>query len=124
MTHEEAIKLLKQEEAIVTQRHAPGLSQHGLSIPPLVSPSRINDWSIGEFEEVLRAYEMAYEALELVSKYPDAYEKQAPKEVSDVITSDNEGVCCLCPRCKADIGDYSSHYCPNCGQRIKWEGLK
>lgn len=65
---------------------------------------------------------------EEVIKQTEAMEKQVPQEPTfegDGYAPDGTFVWdeWLCPRCRTryevDYDDYN--YCPNCGQRIKWE---
>lgn len=56
----------------------------------------------------LPAFETAIEVLE----------KQIPKKPKEIITSDNEYICSLCPICNSDL--HEEKYCAKCGQAISW----
>lgn len=49
---------------------------------------------------------------------------QEPKPVGLYGKDDWYGLVCVCPDCKAEwMSDESNtHFCPNCGQAVKWDG--
>ena len=46
-----------------------------------------------------------------------------PKQVDLYGKDDWYGLVCVCPDCKAEwmSGKDDTHFCPNCGQAVKWE---
>jgi hypothetical protein len=46
-----------------------------------------------------------------------------PKQVDLYGKDDWYGLVCVCPHCKAEwMGcESETHFCPNCGQAVKWE---
>ena len=50
--------------------------------------------------------------------------EQEAKPVDLYGKDDWYGLVCVCPDCKAEwMGDESNtHFCPNCGRAVKWDG--
>lgn len=85
--------------------------------------------------KTLEAIDKAQEALTLVSKHPDAYEKQIPKglivEGADEAGVEYEFNHYMCPNCKDILHQhykqsrepmrYRQKYCHECGQALKWQ---
>jgi hypothetical protein len=57
------------------------------------------------------------QALDMAIK---ALEKQIPKKPTDVITSDNEFICCICPSCEQVAVGLDDKHCRLCGQKLDW----
>ena len=60
--------------------------------------------------------DIANDAVELLKE-------QEAKPVDLYGKDDWYGLVCVCPDCKAEwMGDESeTHFCPNCGRKVKWE---
>lgn len=49
--------------------------------------------------------------------------EQEAKQVELYGKDDWYGLVCVCPDCKAEWmgGESETHFCPNCGRKVKWE---
>ena len=72
--------------------------------------------SEGEDRKCVAAYRAVEDALELL-------EEQEPKPVVLYGEDECRGIVCACPDCKAEwMGDKpDTHFCPNCGRKVKWD---
>ena len=50
----------------------------------------------------------------------EALEKQIRKKPLDIITSDNEFICMICPSCQKIAVEFNDKYCRCCGQALDW----
>ena len=64
--------------------------------------------------------DLASDALSLLKKQ----EAVEPKQVDLYGKEEWYGFVCRCPDCKAlwMTGKANTHFCPNCGQAVKWDG--
>lgn len=74
--------------------------------------------SVSEKNEKLR--ELMLKEYDAINVAIEVLEKQIPKKPIDVITSDNEFICMICPCCQEVAVEFNDAYCKRCGQKIDW----